>query len=139
MANDRITAARIKEGQVLNLRLAGASFTEIARVVGYANHGGAMKAYDRAMKAAIQEPADKLRALHRLRYDALLKGIWVKAAGGDNWCIDRALAILERMAKLDGLDAPTSVNHTITDAMTAEIQTLAAALGVNDPDVATAP
>lgn len=121
---------RQREAEVLRLRKAGFTFAAIAEALQFYDASGAKKAYDRAMQATIQQPADELRVLQRERLDDLLAGIWEKATKGDTWSVDRVLAIMDRQARLDGLDAPSRVNHTVTDAMMQEIEDLAATLGI---------
>jgi hypothetical protein len=52
------------------------------------------------------EDAAVLRELEVQRLDALLVGVWPRAAKGDVAAVDRALRIAERRAKLLGLDEP---------------------------------
>lgn len=60
-----------------------------------------------ALRATLQEPADELRSLELERLDRLLLGVWSQAAKGNQGAVDRALKIMERRARLLGLDAPT--------------------------------
>ena len=64
-----------------------------------------------ALKATLQEPADELRTLELERLDRLLLGVWGQAAKGNQGAVDRALKIMERRARLLGLDAPTKVQQ----------------------------
>jgi hypothetical protein len=64
-----------------------------------------------ALKATLQEPADELRKMELERLDRLLLAVWGQAAKGNQGGIDRALKIMERRAKLLGLDAPTKVQQ----------------------------
>ena len=59
-----------------------------------------------ALKQTLQEPADELRKLELERLDKLLLGVWPQAVRGNQGSVDRALRIMERRAKLLGLDAP---------------------------------
>lgn len=88
--------------RVLELRKGGYSFPQIARALGYANHTGAKKAYDAAMRPRVEHSADELRALDSERLDALQAAVWAKAAKGDAASIDRALAIMDRRMRLPG-------------------------------------
>jgi hypothetical protein len=102
------------EQEVMKLRLAGATFQQIARNLG-CSVGGAHKACMRAIKRVVEEINEDTEAVLHLelqRLDAMLLGIYPKAAAGDFGAIDRALRIMERRAKYLGLDAPQRWEHT---------------------------
>lgn len=100
---------RAREAQVLELRKAGVPFRQIAEQVGYAGPGPAYEAYKRAMHAIIKEPAEAVRDLEVARLDALFTVAYQRAAIGDRdlRALDRCLSIMDRRAKLLGLDAPS--------------------------------
>ncbi|MCG5495636.1 TetR family transcriptional regulator C-terminal domain-containing protein [Ectothiorhodospira variabilis] len=54
----------------------------------------------------------QLRALEAERLDALQHGLWEAAVGGDMMAVDRVLRIMERRAKLLGLDSPAKYSAT---------------------------
>ena len=58
-----------------------------------------------------QEAADEVRALELARLDALLAALWPQQ--GEPAVVDRVLRIMERRAKLLGLDAPTRVDAVL--------------------------
>ena len=95
-----------KQRKALELRLAGATLDEIARVLGFADPSGADKSIRRAMKDTIQEPADAVRQLELGRMDKALKNIWPHVLTGNFGAVDRLIKIQERRARLLGLDAP---------------------------------
>jgi hypothetical protein len=99
-----------RQRQALELRLAGTTLPEIARVLGYASASGAAGAIDSAIRRMLQEPAEKVRAYELARLDRLLMAIWPAAIRGDLQAIRRALDIMERRAKYLGLDAPAKVD-----------------------------
>lgn len=99
--------------QALELRKAGVDFRTIADRLGYEGPSGAHKAVTTALKALTAEPAEELRTLELERLDAMLRSLWVRATnakGADLGAIDRVLKIMERRAKLAGLDAPSRIN-----------------------------
>lgn len=101
----RIRAA-IREAEALSLRLAGYSYGEIASELGYANGSGAHKAVMRALeKLHPIEKAEKLRRIEAARLDRLWRRLWAKLEEGDLSVVDRLLRIMERRARLLGLDA----------------------------------
>lgn len=94
--------------RALELRKGGVSYAFIASELGYASPSGAHKAVMSALKKTLQEPADELRQLEVERLDALLAVMWSRKSIPD--FTDRILKIMERRAKLLGLDAPTRAN-----------------------------
>ena len=95
-----------KERLALEFRKAGFDYPTIAQKLGYANHTGALKAVQRALKRTLREPAADVRALEVSRLDDMHAGLWDRAKRGDTFSVDRVLKIQERRAQLLGLDAP---------------------------------
>ncbi len=50
--------------------------------------------------------AQEIKALQLARYEDLLSGVWARSTGGDLWAVDRAVAVLDRIDKLEGTEAP---------------------------------
>jgi len=94
--------------QALELRKAGVTYEVIAGQLGYANASGARKAVLSALKATLREPAAELRELELARLDAMLLPLWRRVQAGDEKAVDRALRIMERRARLLGLDRKTA-------------------------------
>ena len=103
-----------REIKVLELRRAGLTWQRIAEQVGYADHTGAYAAYKRAIKRTQQQPADELREAEIDRLDRLQLAVWPKAMNGDNTSITTILRIMERRAKLLGLDMPVKIAQDVT-------------------------
>jgi len=113
MANqEREIDANDRHRQALELRKAGVSYAVIAERLGYRGPSGAHAAVGVALKKTLQEPADELRQLEVERLDAMLLSIWPQVKQGNQGAIDRALRIMERRAKLLGLDAPVKQDFT---------------------------
>ena len=53
----RRIAAVEKQGQALELRMAGRTWREIAEALGYASHSGAIEAVRVALQKTVEEPA----------------------------------------------------------------------------------
>lgn len=123
-----------KEAEAVKLRLAGHTFDQIAQRLGYSDRSGAAKAVRRAMQATIQEPTDELRRIEVERLDALQRALWPAAESGKWLATDRVLTIMDRRARLLGLDAPQRrvVNVIVEDVIDAEIKRLEAKLADND-------
>jgi DNA-binding CsgD family transcriptional regulator len=95
-----------KQRQALALRAEGHTYRQIADEMGY-SVGGAYKAVQSALQKIRAEGVAELRALENERLDQLLQALWPAATSGKAGAVRAALAILERRAKLWGLDAPT--------------------------------
>ncbi len=105
-----ISAAEKKE-KAIRLRLGGLSFAEIGRQLGV-SRTMAFKYINSELKelaAKATHSAEQLRQMELLRLDKLTTSLWLKAAGGDVYAIDRVLKIMERRAKLTGIDGPQKV------------------------------
>jgi hypothetical protein len=98
-----------KHAQALKMRQAGASYDDIARVLGYKSASGAYHAIKAGLKKTLQEPAEELRFLELSRLDEALKAIWPDVRKGSLFAIDRFLKISERRSRLLGLDAKTEI------------------------------
>lgn len=111
-ADDLKAAERRKKA--LALRLTGATLQEIA------DHNGTAVStvhsdIDRALGDIPRQEADALRAQEVERLDRLQRAIWGKALQGDLPTIDRVLRIIDRRAKMLGLDAPQQVEVSTMD------------------------
>lgn len=126
------TAERTK--QVVDLRLAGATFAQIAERVGYGSAASAYKAWQRAMADIPASAKEQARQLEVERLDAMLRSVWPAVLRGQLGAIDRALKIGMRRARLLGLDAPLKFDGTLTDSLAAEVERLATAMADADPD-----
>jgi hypothetical protein len=120
----------------LAMRIAGASFDEIARVLDYRSPSSARIAVEKQLADSIPPDQDYrgLRALANARLDALLKAVFPRAidrTDADQLAYSRmALAVVDRQAKLNGLDAPQVhlINPT-GDELTTYVEQLALAMG----------
>lgn len=113
--SQRLIEANQKAADAMTLRIAGATYQQIADKLNYADPSGAQKAVERAMQRTIQEPADQLRQLELERLDKLWLGIYPKASQGEPVLVDRAIKIMDHRAKLLGLYAPVKQAATNPD------------------------
>lgn len=108
----RRARAAERERQASDLRRAGASYQKIAATLGISREGArkaVMRAMDRARKLATEDAREILeRELERL--DELQVALWPKARAGVPGSVDRVLRVMERRAKLLGLDAAQRVD-----------------------------
>jgi hypothetical protein len=104
-----------KERQVLKYRKGGLTFDAIAEKLGYANESSARAAFKRAVERTRDDAiAAEGRELHRLRLETALTAIWDRVLQGDIKAIETMLKILERDAKLYGLDMPIKTELEVT-------------------------
>jgi len=109
MSGNAVTQAR--RVQALDLRLAGASYRQIAVVLGV----GVKTAWldvNRALREYLTEPSDQVRAAEVARLERLFMAHWPKAISGDKEATYTVLAIMDRRARLLGLDAPKRIDIT---------------------------
>ena len=110
IASQRRVAEADRQRLAVEARRAGAAYDDIARQLGYRDKSGAYRAVRAGLAKALREPADDLRALELARLDRLQLAHWQKAAAGDAAATHTVLKIMERRAKLLGLDAPIRVD-----------------------------
>ena len=104
-----------KERLVVQYRQGGATFEQIAMKLGYADHSGARQAFKRAMERMRDDALNnEMRELHRQRLEVALTAIWPDVVKGDLEAIKVMLKILERDAKLYGIDAPVKTEVEVT-------------------------
>ena len=131
MANgQRQLDALDRQLEALKKRKAGQSFESIAKDLGYAKASGAYHAVMAALKKTLQEPADELRMLEVERLDELLKTHWENRRQPQ--VTDRILRIMERRAKLLGLDAPERTELTGKDGEAIKVIEVVKDYGVSD-------
>lgn len=91
-------------------------------------------ALDAQFRATAAQDIAAAKGLDVQRLELLISKIWVKATGGDLYAIDRLEKLLNRRAKLLGLDAPKKVED-VTDHRK-EAEAIAAEIGkADDPAV----
>lgn len=100
----------------LALRIAGATYEEVADELGYRDGNTARVAIERELGRWAQEKPEereRLRTLASARLDALLRSVWDKATDSADpehlASVKVALSLVDRSVKLHGLDAPTEV------------------------------
>lgn len=102
-------AAKVKAARALKLRMEGQTFEAIAKEAGYNSKQAAYDAVKRSLDAITREPAQDLIRLDLERLDVLWQIQYLNAQGGDVQAMAACMKIMERRAKLLGLDAPVKV------------------------------
>lgn len=98
--------ARLKERQILELRRAGATYSQIGEQLGITESVAARhvrRAYER-LCAETSETTAEMRQIETERLDAMLLSIWPRVRKGELIAIDRALSIHSARSKLYGLE-----------------------------------
>ncbi len=104
-----------KAAAALQMRLAGATWEEVCRGVGYPTPRTAKVAVERALVKELDDHDDKakLRSLAGARLDRLLRSAWPKAINPDHpdhlIALTKCREVIADHRKLFGLDAPTEV------------------------------
>lgn len=63
-----------------------------------------------ALASRLRESADALIELEMQRLDLLQSAVWSKAVAGDTFAVASVLRIMERRARLAGIDAPVKAS-----------------------------
>lgn len=97
--------------QALALRKQGQTYRDIGAALGI-DHSTAVRDVQLALtelNGQLTAEAQSLRAMEAARLDALQAAIWPQAEAGNLRAIDRVIAIMERRARLLGLDASAAL------------------------------
>lgn len=92
--------------EALQMRRAGHTYAEIGEALGV-NPSRAHAIVQTTLRNMLREPADDVRQMEDTRLDSMLRALWGRIEHGDVAAISAALRIMERRARLLGLDAPT--------------------------------
>jgi hypothetical protein len=117
-----VASARARKANAaIQMRLAGATWHEIAIALGYPTERQALVATERALVKQLESDDDreKMRKVAGARLERLLRSVWPKAINPDDpdhlVAVGKARDLVDRHAKLFGLDAPQEVVvHTPT-------------------------
>ncbi len=95
-----------RDSKVFELRIQGFTFEQIAVQVGFSGPSGAWQAYQRIRSEFIFESVEEARQLELMRLDEMQFAVWDRAINGDLPALSCVLKIMDRRAKLLGLDKP---------------------------------
>lgn len=112
----RMPAAHVQARRIraLELRKSGYSYRTIADTL-EVNVSTAYKDVQASLQVLRDlevQQAEDVRGIEIERMDRLLLAVWDRAMDGDERSVRSALSIMERRAKLLGLDAPAKSEHT---------------------------
>ena len=100
--------------KALDLRISGARYRQIGAALGVSHnqaHRDVTEALDELAQAN-QAKAGQLRDIELERCEKLTIALWAKVKDGDAQAITAAVRVMERRARLLGLDAPTKTALT---------------------------
>jgi hypothetical protein len=105
-------AKRERTTKALELRIMGASYRQIAAQLQVALKTAYHDVQDELgrLDAVIKEKAERMRELEAQRLDQLTVALAPTLRAGDPRAIATAVRLMERRAKLFGLDAPTELS-----------------------------
>lgn len=118
---NEIDSSATKAEAAVTMAMYGASPSDIAKTLHYSSPYRARMAVERALAAAANSPEDreKVRLLTDKRLNRLLSSVMTKALDPtDPQHLPynaRALALVDRIAKLHGVDAATQIQITASD------------------------
>jgi hypothetical protein len=104
-----------KEAKVLELRRAGFTFQRIAEEVGYATPSGAQRALERIMTRNVPQAPEEFRWQELDRLDRMQVALWPRAMKGDDRAIGTIVRLMERRARLVGIDAPQRIQAEVVN------------------------
>ena len=107
--------AKVRAARALELRMEGMKFDDIATELGYNSKQAAFDAVSRELKAITREPAEEVLRLDLERLDRMWGIHYLNAQAGDAMALSSCMRIMERRARLLGLDAPAKNEVTGKD------------------------
>jgi predicted transcriptional regulator len=115
------------EQQVLELRRSGMRFNRIAEELGV-TPGRVSQLFKSGMGRHTEIPAAEIKRLEGDRLDDLQYGLWARAQNGDVRAVEQVLNIMERRAKLLGLDHSDKIAEGMLRIEQDKVRLLAVAL-----------
>ncbi len=114
--NKRMLEFREKQAIALDMRRKGFLLREIGAALGIDNQGTVTKLIQKAMREVVREPAEELVQMELDRLDSMFVKAYERAADHEKplnkEAVDTCLRIMERRARLLGIDKPTKVAST---------------------------
>lgn len=115
-SNERMLAFRDKQAIALDMRRKGHILSEIGAVLGIDRTSTVSKLIQKAMREIVREPAEEVVQMELDRLDTMFVKAYERAADHEKplnkEAVDTCLRIMERRAKLLGIDKPTKVANT---------------------------
>lgn len=117
--------ANEKQAHAIQLRLAGATLTQIADQVGYATPSGAHQAIMAALRTNLPETTRaEARALELARLDRLEMAHWQRALSGDDKASNIVLKCIGMRRQILGIDAPQQLDVRVREGEQVRVEIL---------------
>ena len=111
-----------KARKAMEMRAAGATYTQIAKRLGYAGPGPVYGLIKRHIQKMSYEGVTEMRAVQLDRLHTMLMAVWPKVVDPNHpqtlQAMDRALSITDRITRMYGLDSPPEEAGEETAGMT---------------------
>lgn len=113
----RDTKSASGRAKAMEFRKAGYQYREISDALGVpiSTVGRWVKEGMDQWRKQAAKYAEDIVLMEEKRLDRMLAGVWSRAKAGDDAAVDRVIKIMERRAKLLGLDKPSKVAPTNPD------------------------
>lgn len=102
-----------RRNEALTYKLAGLSNTQIADRLGI-SESGVKDLLNRTLARETNRAVEELRDLENARLDRAQAAIWGEVLKGDLKAVDTFLRLSARRSRLNGLDAPTNINLSVS-------------------------
>ena len=115
-SSSRRLLALQRRQEATRLRMAGLSFREIAQRVGVTPRRAWVMVQESLseMRRDIEGNVAELRAMELARLDVAQAALWKRVLAGEDGAVSSLIRIMDRRAKLLGLDAPQQVAQTLS-------------------------
>lgn len=100
--------------RAIQLRLAGLRWDRIAQECGYSSGPAACIAVSKALKELNAESVEELRRVMGARLEHMLMLLWPDVNTKDLGSMSMALSVMDRMARLYGLESPLQIQQSGT-------------------------
>lgn len=107
----RAIEAANKKADALLMREAGATLQQIGDKHYRGDRSNAHRAITEALAERAAENVEEVRQLENARLDAMQLGLWKNATRGDHLASAAVIRIMERRARLNGLDRPVQTEE----------------------------
>jgi hypothetical protein len=128
-----------KEIQVMDLRQAGHTWDQISKALGYKDPMASRRIFQGAFAKAVIPKIEEVRSIESNRLDKITLILWPLVEQGDIKAIETVIKLMERRAKMLGLDAPTRIHQEVIvwegdESIDRAVRDLAALLTRNNAD-----
>lgn len=110
--NPRIQRAWDRRRKVVEMKMKGYTFADIAPVLGYNTTEGVREAFTRAMQDTI-DVAEEYRSIELMRMQSVVHVLWPMVEQGDLEAIDKYLKVSAQIQKLTKTDSLVPVGHQV--------------------------